>query len=188
MAADAAMWSSEVFGGLDQYTELDVPAMKLLAEVESRASTESRILDICCNVGRHLAYLHRRGFRNSVGFDIMPSAVAAAPSVFPEIPIGSIQLARADKYLKSLPSNSVDIAYTHTATVELIHPCFALSSALYRILKPGGFCIFLLNENGHTYPRLWRLQFRRAGFQELASEAVTTRKGYLVTLITWQKI
>ena len=188
LAADASMWKHEVYGGLDQYTELDSAVTRLLGEVELRAEADSMILDICCNVGRHLAYLHRRGFTNAVGFDVMPNAVAAACSVFPESPAGNIQLARADIYLDALPDDSVDIAYTHTATVELIHPSYRLAQVLYRVVKPEGHCIFLLNERGHTYPRLWRYQFKRAGFREVSIETIKSPKGYEVSLITWQKI
>ena len=185
--ADVRGWVDETFNKVEWYLQLEPLAIALLEEVRRVSSPEQDVLDICCNVGRHLNHLHERGYRSLVGFDIMEPAIRQATTVFPALKHARIELARADVFLRNLGDDSVDLAYTNTATVELIHPSLRIHRELFRIIRPGGGVVFLLNETGHTYPRYWRYLFRRVGFVEERYEKLLTSKGDSVSLITWRR-
>ena len=185
--ADARPWVDQAVNKVEWYLELNSLAVALLEEVQRVSSPDQDVLDICCNVGRHLNYLHEHGYKSLVGFDIMEPAIQQSTTAFPGLKNARLELARADEFLSRLGDNSVDWAYTHTATVELIHPWLRIHRELFRIIRPGGGAVFLLNENGHTYPRYWRFLFRRAGFVEERYEKLLTSKGHYVSLITWRR-
>ncbi len=185
--ADAQPWMNEAVNKVEWYTEIDALAVELLAEVRRVSSPDQDVLDICCNVGRHLNHLSEHGYQSLTGFDIMRPAIDQAKTVFPALAGARLHLARADEFLSCLPTGSIDWAYTHTATVELIHPWFRIHSELFRAIRPGGGVVFLLNETGHSYPRHWRFLFRQSGFIEERYRQLTTSKGYQVALITWRR-
>lgn len=185
--ADARPWVDQAVNKVEWYLKLDSLAIALLEEVRRVSSPEQDVLDICCNVGRHLNYLHEHGYASLVGFDIMEPAIRQSTTTFPGLNRATLVPARADEYLPALSDGSVDCAYTHTATVELIHPWLRIHRELFRIIRPGGYVVFLLNETGHTYPRHWRFLFRRAGFVEERYEKLLSSKGYPVALITWRR-
>lgn len=185
--ADARPWVDEAVNKVEWYRKFDSLAVALLEEVRRVSSPEQEVLDICCNVGRHLNHLHEHGYKSLVGFDIMEPAIRQSTTAFPGLESASLVLARADEFLPELGNDSVDWAYTHTATVELIHPWLRIHRELFRIIRPGGGVVFLLNESGHNYPRHWRFLFRRAGFVEERYEKLLTSKGHYVSLITWRR-
>ncbi len=185
--ADARPWIDESVNKVEWYSRLDDLATELLREVQRVAAPDDDILDICCNVGRHLNELSLSGYKSLMGFDIMRPAIEQSKIVFPSLAESRIEHARADEFLSGLPSGSIDWAYSHTATVELIHPWFRIHRELFRIIRPGGGLVFLLNETGHNYPREWRWLFRRAGFFEERYRTLSTRKGHELALITWRR-
>lgn len=185
--ADARPWVDERVNRVEWYLQLDSLAAALLEEVRRVSSPEQDVLDICCNVGRHLNHLHEHGYQSLTGFDIMEPAIRQSTTAFPGLKQARLELARADVFLPTLGNDSVDWAYTHTATVELIHPWLRIHRELFRIVRPGGGVVFLLNETGHTYPRYWRFLFRRAGFVEERYQKLLTSKGHEVSLITWRR-
>ena len=44
-------------------------------------------------------------------------------------------------------------------------PTFPLISHVSRVLKNDGYFILLIVENGHSYPRFWRYEFKKIIFQ-----------------------
>ena len=121
-------------------------------------------MDICCNQGRHLKGLHNSGYKYLYGVDIMDDAINilkeskeySEGGIFAESNI-------AQSYIKKQDDRFFDYAITYSATIELIHPGFKIFEELYRILKKG--FIFVLNENGHSYPRFYRYQIKSSGFK-----------------------
>ena len=74
----------------------------------------------------------------------------------------------AQTFISNSKPDSFDYAITFSATIELIHPGFDLFKELYRVLNKG--FVFIINENGHTYPRFYRHQLRSKGFRIIKSK------------------
>lgn len=150
--------------GADQFLRLTATSEALLDEVATRAaSSTSPILDLGCNVGRHLHALWERGFRNLHGVDIQHSALALMEQVFPQM-MTSVTVSQGtfQDYLPGVADRAFDISFTHGATVELVPPSFPICRELARVTR--GAVILLIGENAHYYPRLWEAEFLRAGF------------------------
>ena len=78
----------------------------------------------------------------------------------------------------NIKQKNFDIVYTHGATIELLKPTFPLASELSRVTKK--YLILLIQENGHQYPRFWRLEFRINGFSLEHSKILKTGASLLV--------
>ena len=175
---DAIIWLNESHYKTDFYTELDKDSIRMLEEVRHNNPTDARILDICCNIGRHINYLVNYGYKNVYGFDVMKPAIDKMDNVFPNINKEKIENCNIYEYFESKEDGFFDYAYTYTATLELIHPSYDIGKALRKNVKRG--FTFFLNENGHTYPRYWRYIFRKNGFKLKKSEKINN-----ITLLTF---
>lgn len=182
---DAGTWERDSVHLPDWYIDLDPTAQVLLNEVTTYANTDDRILDICCNIGRHLNYLTDHGYRYLYGFDIMKPALDRMSRVFPKIDSSKIKHGNIVDVLPSYPDQCFDFAYTHSATLELIHPSFPAHSHLARIVKKG--LVFLLYENGHTYPRYYEYLYNKAGFVSLKNTRIRAESGYFFNLYVFMK-
>lgn len=159
---DSNQWRTESVHKTDWYLELDGLARVLLMYVCAYASKDDRLLDICCNVGRHINGLVERGYSDVHGFDIMSAAVDRMKLEFPLISDEKIRVGSIIEILPDYPDGYFDFAYTHTATLELIHPSVKVEKELARIVKKG--LIFLLNEDGQSYPRFYEYLYNKVGF------------------------
>ena len=162
---DADIWKNQRYYKSEFYKELETPLQKYYIEyIENNTSKKDKILDICCNQGRHLKGLHNLGYQYLYGVDIMDDAINILKES-KEYSEGGI-LAESDMaqlYIKKQHEKFFDYAITYSATIELINPGFKIFEELYRILKKG--FIFVLNENGHSYPRFYRYQIKSSGFK-----------------------
>ena len=159
----ADIWTSDSHYTPEMYSQLDTDALLLLNEVESATDRSDKILDICCNTGRHINYLTQRGYSNVHGFDIMKPAIEGMPKIFPAIDTSKVLLGNAIDVMPSYEDSSFEWAYTHTATIELIHPSLNIYGHLKRILTKG--FVFLINEDGHSYPRFYTYLAEKSGFR-----------------------
>lgn len=183
---DTRVWENDDIMKSEWYIELDEPAEFLLQRVTYFVSDKhSKIIDICCNIGRHLNYLHEKGYKNLYGFDIMKPAIEKMSKTFPNINMKNISHGNIVDIIPSLNKGSIDWAYTHSATIELVHPHFSIHTEMFRLVKKG--CIFLISNNGHRYPRYYRYLFERAGFVTLKEEKYLSEKGNNLTLFVWVK-
>ncbi len=160
---DASLWVDETYYDSDFYLTLGKRELYFIDFVIKNTDYKDKILDICCNQGRFLFELKRQGYSNLFGFDIMSSAIKKMklnekynPNVF------LVENALAQDYFKDKDNEFFDWAITYTATIELINPEFDIFSELKRTVKKGMFLV--VNENGHTYPRFYRLLHRINGF------------------------
>lgn len=182
---DGGTWEDDTVHKPSWFYELDPVALLLLNEIKAYASPSHRILDVCCNVGRHLNALYEAGYTNLSGFDIMKPAVDQIPSLFPSIVSCDIRLGNIVDILPSYQSDSFDWAFTHSATIENVHPSFPVHKHLFNKVTHG--CIFLLNVNGHLYPRNYRRLFEQAGFLTISDKLILSSKGYHYNLYVWVK-
>jgi SAM-dependent methyltransferase len=142
------------------YLTLDPKARILIKQVQKYSSTSNKILDLGCNVGRHLSELKKLGYSNLYGVDIGKIPIAKSKKIFLNLKRVKNVCSSFEEYLFKTPNNFFNLIYTHGATIELIKPTFPLISQLHRVLDNGGYLVFLIDENGHSYPRFWRYEFK----------------------------
>ena len=129
----------------------------------------------------------RQGYSHLTGVDIMPSAIRRSRELFPDLPENTLVNARIDTFVDQLDAASVDLFFAHSAVLELIHPCWRSADSLFKALRPGGHCVLLLNERGHSYPRYWSHLFRRSGLLEVERESICSDKEYVLSLVVWRR-
>ena len=146
--------------GFDKYLKPNKDAKIFLNEIIKRTKDkESKILDLCCNVGRHLNILKKSGYKNLYGFDVNALAIKKMKTLFKNLNRIQVAHSPAESYLLKTQDNFFDIIFTHGATVELIPSTFSLIKEVSRVTND--LAIFLIQENGHAYPRFWRYEFRK---------------------------
>jgi SAM-dependent methyltransferase len=149
----------------DSFLVFDTASKALCDAVARYASSKDQpILDLGCNVGRHLNDLHGRGFSNLVGVDAMKAALDCMMVEYPGM-ASAVELHHDlfQRFLRRQEDAGFDIVYSHGATIELVHPSFAVVSHLCRVTR--NHVILILNEAHRTlYPRFWTYEFGRSGF------------------------
>ena len=179
---DALIWANETHYKTAFYSVIHPEEMILVDYICSHVQKNASILDICCNQGRFLLELRRRGFSKLYGFDIMDQAIQTLRQSEDYNPdLIHVEHCLAQDYFLDKADNAFDWAITYTATIELIHPEFDIFKALGRTVRKG--MILVINENGHAYPRFYRLLHRLHGFRILS-----TRKEGEITMIHSVKI
>ena len=150
--------------GANQYVELQESSHVLIDEVVSLASgPDAPILDLGCNVGRHLDALYSRGFKNLHGIDVQRAALEHMKEVFSAMSaMAHIQQGSFQDCLPHVPDAFFEVVFTHGATVELVRPSFPICPHIARVSSKA--VIMVIDENGHAYPRFWETEFRRVGF------------------------
>jgi SAM-dependent methyltransferase len=166
------IWADGVEHKTEWYSDVSgVGPQALVDALLEHTTPEDSIMDMCCNQGRFLRCLWNRGYRHLSGFDIMTPAVELFRSQYaaamPEI---QIEIADAGEYLRDCGGESVDFLTTYSATLELIHPLNNVVQNMGRIARKGA--ILMLDERGHSYPRFWRQEFKRAGFEIISAKPV----------------
>ena len=97
---------------------------QVLLSLISDLPKDARILEVGCNVGRNLAYLHDHGYHNLEGIEINPHAVDLLRTTYPQLADVPVHLGPAEEVLPGLP-DEFDLVYT-MAVLEHIHPDSAI--------------------------------------------------------------
>ena len=161
---DSRIWRDQSHYKIEYYEEITSKFItKFNYYLLSETDKEDKILDICCNQGRFLKFLHNKGYRSLLGVDIMSDAIMKLKRS-EEYKMGGIYAEEnlAQEFILKMERNSIDYAITYSATIELLHPGFNIFKELKRITRKG--FIFVLNEDGHTYPRFYRYQIKANKF------------------------
>jgi SAM-dependent methyltransferase len=147
------------------YRDLNYEAKLLLKKVKKYSiSKNTKILDLGCNVGRHLNHLRELKYNNLYGVDIGKLPIKKSKILFSNLKKVKLNCSSFENYLYKTKSRFFDIIYTHGATIEMTKPTFPLIFQISRVLKNGGHFILLIDENGHSYPRFWRYEFKKNNF------------------------
>ena len=162
---DAEIWKNQKYYKSDSYKELNSPLDKSYIDyLSNNTFKEDKILDICCNQGRHLKALHKLGYRKLYGVDIMKDSINILKESKEYLEGGIfVESNLAQSYLREKNNNAFDYAITFSATIELMHPGFNIFKELNRLVNKG--FIFVINEDGHSYPRFYRYQIQSNGFE-----------------------
>ena len=145
--------------------EFNYDAKILIKKILQYSNKNHKILDICCNVGRHLNALNKLNYNNIYGFDINSEAIDNISINFKNLKKIKSNFTSLDakNYFMRTESKFFDIVYTHGATLELIPPTFDLIFEISRVVKK--FAILMINVNGHAFPRFWRYEFKKNNFK-----------------------
>jgi SAM-dependent methyltransferase len=154
----------EVMGPQD-YIEIDSHSKILVDELLKKCDEENRsFLDLGCNRGRFLRILLDAGMKNIEGVDVCESAINTVMQDDAGFRLNqSIHLMTIQEFLLSKPSFSVDVVYTHGATVELIPSTFPLVREICRVTKDS--VILYISDSDYLYPRFWQYEFSRYNFK-----------------------
>lgn len=173
----------------DNFNEIGHSSFALLNEVmELAPGKQTPILDMGCNVGRHLNYLHQQGYRNLRGVDFSGRAIEDMAARYPNLHADSkLTVASFQDYLSGSPEQ-VDLVYTRGATFELVPPSFPLIKQVCKIARQ--YVVMCISETGHAYPRFWEYEFARNGFElvHLRRPASLLAPDHKVSLLTFKRI
>lgn len=171
------------FEGIDPASQAQMD--EILSLVPDR---QASILDMGCNVGRHLDYLHRQGYRNLRGVDWSSAAIRDMGERYPEMRAAAkVVNASFEDFLRGHPE-PVDLVYTRGATFELVHPSFPLVRGVCRVARH--YVVLVITEAGHAYPRFWEHEFAREGFElvHLRRPASAAAPEHRVSLMTFKRV
>ena len=128
--------------------------------IELTKDLNSPILDLGCNQGRYLKYLHDKGFRNLYGVDIMRTAIDHMKKNNSYMYQNSnISIDFFQRYLPKIKNDFFFNTFTIGASIELIHPSYDLIKEMVRVTKKN--IILLISEDGHWYPRFYIYEFKK---------------------------
>lgn len=146
------------------FYKLDPASIVLLDEIKSLADNKDvSVLDLGCNVGRHLNHLYELGWHNLTGVDFSASAINDMAVKYPNLHQNIKVSAASFQDFLPICSEKYDIVYTNGATFELVHPSFNLIRNVCRIANK--YVVLLIDESGHAFPRFWEYEFAKQGFQ-----------------------
>ena len=174
--------TTTAFEGIDPASQAQMDEIVSLVPDRNAA-----ILDMGCNVGRHLDYLYAHGYRNLRGVDWSSAAIRDMAQRYPEMHAASkLTIASFEDFLRGDPE-PVDLVYTRGATFELVHPGFPLIRHVCGIAKR--YVVLVIAEAAHAYPRFWEYEFAREGFEltHLRRPASPTAPDHRVSLLTFTR-
>lgn len=82
---------------------------------------DATVLEVGCNVGRNLAYLHDHGYQKLTGVEISPYAVELLRTTYPQLSDTDIHVGPAETVLPRFADGAFDLVFT-MAVLEHIHP------------------------------------------------------------------
>jgi SAM-dependent methyltransferase len=175
--------TAAAFEGIDPASQVQMDEIMALVPERNAA-----ILDLGCNVGRHLAYLHGQGYRNLHGVDWSESALRDMAARYPDMHANAMLTRASFEDFLGAAREPVDLVYTRGATLELVHPAFPLIHHVCRIAKRHA--VLVITEAGHAYPRFWEYEFAREGFEltHLRRPASAATPEHRVSLMTFSRV
>ncbi|MFH1390622.1 MAG: class I SAM-dependent methyltransferase [Candidatus Margulisiibacteriota bacterium] len=157
----------------ETYIREDNSLVELFKEVLPYLNKESKILELGCNVGRSLNYLHKLGFKNLTGIEIGAKAVEMSKTVFPEMARDSkLIVGSAPLEIRKLATAEYDLVFCHSVLVN-IHPKY---NYIFReMARVSSKFVVILESEGSllAYPRDFSAMFCRAGLKMITSKIFT---------------
>ncbi|MBN2190750.1 MAG: methyltransferase domain-containing protein [Candidatus Aureabacteria bacterium] len=136
---------------------------------------DDSILELGCNCGSNLHWLHKMGYKNLSGMEINPEAVEQAYISFPGMKGAvNISLGSIEELLPKMPSKSVDAIFTMGVSMH-IHPSDNFLFREMRRVARKHICTMepeSANSN-YVFARNYRRVFRRLGCHQLKSSMIT---------------
>lgn len=157
----------------DTYSKEDKSLPELFRDVLPYLSKDSKILEIGCNVGRSLNYLHGLGYHDLTGIEIGQVALDKAKVFFPEMAKTSTLICgNAPEVLKTLKSASYDLVFCHSVLVNIPLKYNYIFKEMARISKK--YILILENEGSlFAYTRDFKRMFERNGMKMIVLKIFT---------------
>lgn len=141
--------------------------LRLIAGLPARPES---VIEIGCNVGRNLQYLHEAGYRNISGVEINAGAIAMMRQVYPEMAArAAIRVGPVEKILPDLPAASHDLAFSMAVLEHLHRDSDWIFEHIARIAKRH--VITIEDEecvSSRHFPRNYRKVFERYGLRQVS--------------------
>ena len=126
---------------------------------------DATILDVGCNLGHRLHYLHEKGFANLIGIDISSTAEQMMAELHPETyRISRIIIANAVDAMRGLPEHSCDLVVFYGCLNNLREN--EIFAELRRICRRFVFIQDNVGSGG-PWPRDWGRMIEEQGFLEV---------------------
>lgn len=143
-------WSQpEPPGNAPTYYITPTHRSELLVELIADLPRDARILEVGCNVGRNLAWLHDEGWPHVAGVEISAHAIALLRETYPQLGEIEVHQGRAEDVLPTLPDDSFDLVFT-MAVLEHIHPSSSIVFDRMAALAPQ---VLAIEPAGHLSHR-----------------------------------
>ncbi len=134
----------------------------------------SSVLELGCNCGANLYWLHQFGFKDVRGIEINSNAIEHLKASFPEF-AGSVKVQQGDiaELLPKMPSGSVDLIFTMGVSMH-IHPkndfifkeMARVSRRFICTIEPEA------SNSNYVFARNYRRIFQRLGVHQLKSALI----------------
>ncbi|MFC7041687.1 class I SAM-dependent methyltransferase [Halonotius sp. GCM10025705] len=105
-----------------EYLNKTARSQFLFELLDSHAEYEDSILEVGCNVGRNLNYIHSENYTNVHGIEINPEAISILECEYSEMAAdATIHNSSVEKIITKFDSDEFDVVFT-MAVLEHIHP------------------------------------------------------------------
>jgi SAM-dependent methyltransferase len=160
-------WRTQNFDSRDRnpklYTNNDRCTEEIFKDVLPMLPRESSILEVGCNCGRMLHYLHGKGYGNLTGIEIGRQAIELMREVHPEVyETARILEGDAVKKLRELETNAFDLVYTRGVLVNISDN--RIFHEMARVCR--GYILNFESEGSYlAYPRDFPRMYEKVGYK-----------------------
>lgn len=100
----------------------DDASERVEAAIAKRLSTDASILELGCSSGRHLSYLHERGYENLAGIEINEDALDVMEAEYPAVARDGTFFAESiEDVIGSIEDDKYDVVFS-VQTLQHVHP------------------------------------------------------------------
>ncbi|MFC7177306.1 class I SAM-dependent methyltransferase [Halosegnis marinus] len=160
----------------------DATSEALADLLAARLGRDASVLEVGCNVGRHLAHLHDEGFADLTGLDINAEAIAELRETYPDLAAaGEFLVADLVATFADLGAGAFDVVYS-VETLQHVAPADAsvfddvarvAGSLLVTVenetpMDGSGDDVTRVNDTIPLYHRDWREVFAGRGLEQVA--------------------
>jgi hypothetical protein len=160
------------------FMEIDADLKKVLDLCLNYIDHDDLVLDLGCNVGRVMNYFHENRIRNLHGVDILESGKDLTSRLYPELAKSDTTRFFTMSFFDffRLPNLAYyDCVITVGATIELINPYEKIIKRMCENTRKFVFCY--INENSHSYPKLYIYEFYKENFDLIFLERLYDNEG-----------
>ncbi|WP_058307192.1 class I SAM-dependent methyltransferase [Gracilibacillus massiliensis] len=161
----------------------------LFSFIEKYIKSHHNIMEIGCNVGRNLEYLHQKGFNQLTGIELSHHAVQELKRNFPKLADeADIIQSPVENVIKHLATDHYDLVFT-MAVLEHIHPDSEwIFQEIARVTK--SYLITFEAEQAdkwRIFPRNYRDIFESLGYKQIEESSGSQLKLANYTLRIFKK-
>lgn len=154
------------------------------AALDDAVGPDARVLELGCNAGRHLAYLHDHGYTDLHGVELNGAALEVLGEEFPDLAAtATLHEATIESFLPDVADGDYDAVYS-VQTLQHIHPdetwvfddvARVVGDVLVTVENEGDHAeadVNMVDDDVPLYYRDWHDVFTSRGLTETHSESV----------------